>query len=389
MNFRIFVLALVAMAVGLVELIIGGVLPVIADELGVSVGTAGQLVTVYALVYAISGPILFSITRKIERKRLYLMTLAVFFSGNMITYFSSTFLLVIVARVITAMSAALIIVLSLTITSRIAQPKHRAKSLGLIYMGISSALVLGVPIGIVITNSFGWRSVFLGIMILTIISMVLIYVFLGKISPGNVLSVKNQLKALGNVKLMGAHFALLFFIAGHFVFFAYFTPFLMTVLHLNQNWISVCYFLYGIAAVGGGAVGGFLADRIGSQKSMLLVTALFAVVLFALPYTRVSIFLFLAVMMIWGLLSWALSPSIQNYIVNVDPISSDIQQSINNSALQIGIALGSGIGGMVLNLTGSVASTASIGSAVVVIAFFCIVLSLSVRFQSKHSQVMK
>lgn len=225
MNFRVYILAIVAVAVGLVELIVGGILPVIAQDLNVSVSTAGQLITIYALVYAIAGPVLLSLTGKIERKKLYLVTLVVFFLGNVMTYFSPTFTLVVIARIITAMSAALIIVLSLTITSRIAKPKNRAKSLGLIYMGISSALVLGVPIGIVITNAFGWRAVFLGIMILSIISMILIYTFLDEIQPGQVLTLKGQLKALGNIKVMGAHFALLFLLAGHYVLYAYFTPF--------------------------------------------------------------------------------------------------------------------------------------------------------------------
>lgn len=377
MNFKVFILAVTAVTVGLVELIVGGILPIIAEDLHVSIGTAGQLITVFALVYAISGPVLLSLTAKIERKKLYLITLSLFFLGNLITYFSPTFTLVMVARVITAMSAALVIVLSITITAKIVEPAHRAKAIGFVYMGVSSALVLGVPIGILMTDAFGWRSVFLVIAVLTIGSIFLISYFLEKIPTENVLPLSQQMKALGNLKIAGAHLAIMFMLAGHYTVYAYFTPFLETTLHLSQNWISVSYFLFGIAAVSGGALGGTLADRIGSPKSILMVISSFAIILFILPYATFSFVLFLFVMMIWGALSWALTPPIQNYLIQTDPESSDIHQSLNNSALQVGIALGSGIGGITLEHTRSVVSTAHVGSGVVILAFVCAIFSLT------------
>ena len=389
MNFKVFILAVTAVTVGLVELIVGGILPIIAEDLHVSIGTAGQLITVFALVYAISGPVLLSLTAKIERKKLYLITLSLFFLGNIMTYFSPTFTLVMAARVITAMSAALVIVLSLTITAKIVEPAHRAKAIGFVYMGVSSALVLGVPIGILMTDAFGWRSVFLGIAVLTIGSIFLISYFLEKIPTENVLPLSQQMKALGNLKIAGAHLAIMFMLAGHYTVYAYFTPFLETTLHLSQNWISVSYFLFGIAAVSGGALGGTLADRIGSPKSILMVISSFAIILFILPYATFSFVLFLFVMMIWGALSWALTPPIQNYLIQTDPESSDIHQSLNNSALQVGIALGSGIGGIALEHTRSVVSTAHVGSGVVILAFVCAIFSLTLPSRVTQTEGVK
>lgn len=377
MNFRVFILAIATITVGLVELIVGGILPIIADDLNVSIGTAGQLITVYALVFAIAGPVLLSLTAKLERKKLYLLTMSVFFIGNIMTYFSPTFTLVMIARILTALSAALLIVLSLTITARIVDAPHRAKALGYIFMGLSSSLVLGVPLGILVTNAFGWRTVFLGIAVLSIGAFLLISIFLEKIETGDVLPLSAQLKALANKKIVFSHLAMAFMLAGHYTVYAYFTPFLETKLHLNQYWISICYFLFGIAAVGGGAFGGSLANWIGSKKSILIIIGAFAISIFALPYSTFSLPFFIIVMMIWGALSWALAPPLQDYVIQVDPVSSDIHQSFNNSAIQVGIAIGSGIGGIVFGYTGTVTSMPTVGSAVVVIAFLCAVISLS------------
>jgi len=381
MNVKVYILAMAAVTVGSVELIVGGILPIIAEAMQVGTGTAGQLITVFALVYAVSGPVLLSLTAKYERKKLYLLSLLLFSLGNVLTFISPDFTWMMIARVITASSASLVIVLSLTITPKLVEPAYRARALGVIFMGISSSLVLGVPIGIVLTNLIGWRFVFLVIALLTVGAMGLVIKFIEPIENEEVLPLRMQIKALGNFKIGSAHLAMMFMLAGHYTLYAYFTPFLQTTMGLNQSWISITYFIFGVAAVSGGAIGGTLADKIGVQKTILFVIGTFAVVLFLLPYATFSYPFFLVVMVIWGAFSWGLAPPQQEYILQTDPETAGIHQSFNNSALQVGIALGSGIGGFALERVNSVTATAQIGAGVVVISFLCATISFSLRSQ--------
>ena len=374
-------MALATVAVGLVELIVGGILPSISEEFNVSISTAGQLITVFAFVFAIAGPVLLAVTSEVERKKLYLIALFVFFIGNILTFFSPTFTMVMIARVITAASTALVIVLSLTIAVRIVEPTHRAKAIGIISMGISSSLVLGVPLGIMITNVIGWRYIFLAIALLSIGSMVLIGMFLERVPGEKMIPLRQQLATLKSAKVISAHLAILLMLTGHFTLYAYFRPFLESTMSLSATLISLCYLLFGVAAVSGGAIGGTMSDYIGPQKSMIIVLSIFASAMAILPFTTFSLIVFIPVMMVWGALSWGLSPAMQSYIIEIDPKTAPVQQSFNNSALQIGISLGSIIGGIVLDKTGSVINMPFIGSFIVLIALVCALFSFKQTYQ--------
>ncbi|MGP4061367.1 MFS transporter [Halobacillus sp. H74] len=360
MNKKVYLLALVAFVVGTVELIIGGILDLVAEDLGVSLGEAGLLITIFSLVFAIASPILLTATAKFDRKKLMVVTLTVFSLGNLMAFWSPNYSIIMAARIITAASGSLLVVLAVTIASAIVAPEYRGRAIGTIFMGISGSLVLGVPIGLTIGNAFGWRAPFLFISILTLLSISAVALTLGHIAPKPVVSVKEQLRTLKDKKIFTAQFTSFLFLTGHLALYAYLTPFLKTEMGLDGTWVSIVYFIFGVAAVLGGGVGGFLSDKFGSEKSIIGIIIMFAIAIFSIPYVTFSLPLFLIAMVIWSALSWAITPAQQNYLINSAPETSDIQQSLNNSALHFGIAFGSSIGGIVIEQA-SVVHNATVG----------------------------
>ncbi|GGO05042.1 MFS transporter [Saccharibacillus kuerlensis] len=385
MNLKVLVLTIAAFTVGLVELIIGGVLPQIAADLGVSVSAAGQLITAYALVYAVSGPTLLAFTAKIERRKLYLMSLVVFILGSLLAFWSPNFGVLLLSRFVTAASGSLITTLSLTIAVKVVPENYRARVIGIVSMGISSAIVLGVPLGVLAADKLGWRILFLFIAIFAMLTMFVVYKLMAPIEPQQVMPLRQQLASLKNTRVAGAHLVTLLMLAGHYTLYAYFTPFLVNVMNMSASWISIVYFFFGLSAVAGGMIGGMMSDSLGAKKSILLVVGVFALSLFILPFTASMIPLFAVLVFIWGALSWALSPAQQSYLIDAAPETSEIQQSFNFSALQIGIAAGSAIGGVVISHTPSVTFNAWIGGGIVVLAFVVALYTLFHKSSSRRT----
>lgn len=371
---------IVSFIIGMVEFIIGGILDLIAADLQVSLSQAGSLITIFAFIYAVAGPILLIATSNIERKRLTLYALMVFLIGNLITIISGAFAAVFLGRIISAASGALLNVLCLVMAPSLVEPRFRARAIGLVSMGLSGSLVLGVPIGLLLGNAFGWRAPFIFISILTLLSIAGVFLLMDRVEPKPAVPLKQQLATLKGRNIIFAHMIPFLFLAGHSVLYAYFTPFLKNLLHLDANQVSTAYFIFGIAAVSGGGLGGLLADKWGAKQTMLIVITTFAAAMFVMPHTVVSLPLFFIIMVIWGTMSWANTPALQSYLIETAPDTAEVQQSLSNSALQFGIAFGSFIGGIVIEQT-SVQHNATVGAVIVLLALLAAMISM---YEPKH-----
>ncbi|TFJ91350.1 MFS transporter [Lentibacillus salicampi] len=365
MNKRVYFLMIVAFVVGMVELIIGGILDLIADDLNVNLGQVGFLITIFSLIFAVGAPILLLLTSGIERRKLTLISLIIFLVGNLVTVFSPTYSVVFIGRVISALSGSLLIILCLTIAPSIVELKYRGRAIGLVSMGVSASIVLGLPIGLLLGNAFSWRAPFVLISALTILSIAGVFFWMGHVEPKPSSPIKQQLATLKNRKVFFGQAITFLFMTGHTILYAYLTPFAKTTLGVDGTWVSVIYMIFGIAAVSGGAVGGTLSDTWGARNTIIATTVLFTLVMFTLPYTTFALPVFLVILVVWGMLSWTLAPATQSYLIELSPETSDIQQSLNNSALHLGIAVGSLVGGLVIEHI-SVEQNATVGGLFVI-----------------------
>src|SRR5690625_4536521 len=192
----------IAFGVGMVELIIGGILDLVAADLNITEGEAGLLITFFALSFALSGPILLYVTRSVDRKQVTLYALLIFFMANLIVIFSTTYFMVLLSRILSAASGALLIVLCLTLASHISTAKYRGRAIGLVVMGISGSVVLGLPIGVSLGHAFGWRSPFIVVAILTALLALSVMLFFGNISQKQSLTLKEQIGTLKNRRVL-------------------------------------------------------------------------------------------------------------------------------------------------------------------------------------------
>lgn len=198
----VYLLAFGAFVMGTAEMVVMGILGMISNDLNVSVGTAGQLVTLYAVVFAIGTPILVSLTGKMKRKRLLLLTFTLFVIGNLVAFFSPNFTVLMISRMILAASQGVYTVVALMVGSSLVEPQKQGNAIGIIYMGFSTALVAGTPLGTIIGEYWGWRPVFMLIAALSVLAMIGIAAWMPKVQEQKPTSIRDQLLALKDRRMV-------------------------------------------------------------------------------------------------------------------------------------------------------------------------------------------
>ncbi|MFE6799711.1 MFS transporter [Paenibacillus chitinolyticus] len=372
-NRIIYVLALVVFLIGTIEYIITGVIEMIAVDLGVSTSEAGLLVTVFALAAAIVAPILIALTINVDRKKLLMAALSVFIASNGLMFVNLSYETVLWVRIIQGASGGITTVVAMAVATRLVEKERRGNAIGIILMGLSSSLVLGVPIGTFFSEMFGWRILFMGIGLLSVLPLLIIYKKVPAIKEEDKVTLRMQLSILRNSNILAALVITLFYIGGYSTLFTYMTPFLQAASSLSITEISGVLFLAGICSFVGSRVGGQLADAKGSKFTICLGLLLQGATLLLFALAGVNLFVLILVIMIFMLATWSISPAQQLYLVTLAPRNPDIALSVNTSFIQFGFALGSALGGFVISRT-SVLYLNWLGLAAVSIALLLAIL---------------
>lgn len=366
MTRSLYFLALLAFMVGTAELVVAGVLVEIAVDLDVGTGHAGLLVSAYALVYAISAPVLIYLTAAVERRRLLLLATLVFCVGNLLAALSPSFTVLMLARAILASSTALIIVLVIGFAIALASEQARGRAISLVFAGIVASLVAGVPLGTLIGAEWGWRRVFEGLAVLSLLMAVLLVRVLPRLPGVAAVPWRRQLAALAQRKVVFAQCASLLQMTGQFTVYTYIVVFLVHSMGLSAATISLVLLVYGLGGVLGALLGGWAADRFGSVRAFSWGLLLHALALWCLPLSTVSLASLLVLVAVWCVFNMVPGPAIQKHLTELAPATADIQIGLNTSAIQIGVALGASIGALLIERW-PIESIAYVGGALVLL----------------------
>jgi DHA1 family putative efflux transporter-like MFS transporter len=345
---KIYILALISFLVGTSQYIISGILDKMADALGVSIGAAGQLITVFSLAYAIGTPILMVLTSKMERRKLLIYTLFVFIVGNLLSVIVPGYGLFMIARIIMALSTGVAVVTVLSIAAKIAPANKKASSIATVVMGFTASLIIGVPIGRFITSTYGWKFVFIGIALLVLFVIFIVINTIPKMNGDASIPLKRQIAMFKKPKIALALSITFFLMTGYAIIFTYLSPFLVNTVGMSDHLLSITFLVLGVASLFGSKLGGLSADKKGvifTLKRGLLVNLTSLVVLVFISHSNIAVFIILTV---WSFAAWSSGATQQYNLATISPESSDVLLGLNQSMLQLGFAFGAGLGGVIV-----------------------------------------
>lgn len=369
MPLALWALMISAFAVGTTEFVIVGLLPTIAADLGVSLPSAGLLVSLYALGVTIGAPVLTALTGRLPRKTLLLALLVLFIAGNAFAAFAPGYDSLLAARFITGLAHGVFFAIASTIATNLVSRDKESSAIAMVFMGLTVALVTGVPLGTWIGQVFGWQSTFLGVVALgavgLIASAVLVPARLPQSAPPSLWA---QAQVLTSPRLLLVYLITAVGYGGNFVAFTYLAPMLTQVTGLTAGAVSLVILLYGASVAAGNILGGRLADRMGPVPALTLIFAGLALLLAVLGAVLTQPVAAVIVVGLWGGFAFANVPPLQSYVVQiareVSPDAVDIASGLNIGAFNLGIALGAWIGGMVVQGAG-LAAVPWVGAAIV------------------------
>jgi predicted MFS family arabinose efflux permease len=380
-------LAISAFAIGTTEFISVGLLPLISNDMHISLTTAGLTVSLYALGVTFGAPVLTSLTSNMTRKTLLLLIMIVFIIGNSIAASASTIGILLAARVVAAFSHGVFMSIGSTIAADLVPENKRASAISIMFTGLTVATVTGVPLGTFIGQQFGWRYSFIIIVVIGVIALIANSILVpSDLKKGAKSTFRDQFKLVTNGRLL-----LLFIITalgygGTFVVFTYLSPLLQNITGFKQGTVAGILLVYGIAIAIGNMVGGKLSNH-KPIKALFYMFLIQAVVLFILAFTAPFKIAGLLTIIVMGLFAFMNVPGLQVYAVMLAerfvPGAVDVASAINIAAFNAGIAIGSYLGGIITESIGLI-HTSWIGGLMVLSAV--ILTGWSWALESKDSK---
>lgn len=353
-NLPVIVLISLSFMLGMSEFIVVGVLPDIAAGLKVSEVTVGNLVSLFAFVYAPVTPLGSALSARFPRFATHLTLVGVFLIGNVLCAFASNYGVLVVARILIALVSGTLVAIAMTYAPDVTTEQYRTKFIAWVFSGFSIASVVGVPVGTWVANTFGWRWAFHLVNVLTVVLIVLMVMVLPRNSRIVKIGFLPQFRLFFDRRIQLGVLAVVFGAAATYVFYTYLTPIMRDEVHVPEQYLSVGLVIFGAACLWSNLYGGKLADRGRGVEPLTHIRPIYcahAVLMASLIVAHWVPVYGALLLVVLGMFMYLQNSASQVLYMDVasqsHPGSLNLAASLNSMSFNIGIAVGSAVGGLV------------------------------------------
>lgn len=353
-NLPVIVLISLSFMLGMSEFIVVGILPDIAAGLKVSEVTVGNLVSLFAFVYAPVTPLGSALSARFPRFATHLTLVGVFLIGNVLCAFASNYGVLVVARILIALVSGTLVAIAMTYAPDVTTEQYRTKFIAWVFSGFSIASVVGVPVGTWVANTFGWRWTFHLVNVLTVALIVLMVMVLPRNSRIVKIGFLPQFRLFFDRRIQLGVLAVVFGAAATYVFYTYLTPIMRDEVHVPEQYLSVGLVIFGAACLWSNLYGGKLADRGRGVEPLTHIRPIYcahAVLMASLIVTHWVPVYGALLLVVLGMFMYLQNSASQVLYMDVasqsHPGSLNLAASLNSMSFNIGIAVGSAVGGLV------------------------------------------
>ena len=346
-GFALFALATGGFAIGTTEFVTMGVLPQIADGVGISIPTAGHLVSAYALGVVVGAPVIAALGARTGRKRLLLGLMALFVVGNLLSAVASSYEFLLAARFLTGVPHGAFFGIGAVVGTSLVPVGRRAWAVSMTMVGLPIANIIGVPVTTLMGQRLGWQAPFLAVGALGLLTLMAVWFWVPPQPVGSDVNIRSELSALSRPQVWMALLVGMVGFGGMFATYAYITPTMTGLAGFSEAAVTLVLAVYGVGMTCGTVVGGRLADRAlmpslyGGLIAITIVLGTFGWLAQSKPGALVGVFAM-------GFSASILVPALQTRLMDVAHEGQSFAASLNHSTLNIANALGAWLGSVVL-----------------------------------------
>ena len=353
--------------IGMGAFVVIGMVPLLASDLQISTAAAGGTMTAYALGYAVLSPLLVSLTGQVGRRRVMAAGMALFAFAAVISALSQNVTTLYVARILAAAGAGVVTPVGAAVVAALAPKDKQGKMLAAFFFGLTLSQVLGVPVGGWIGYTFGWRVAFWIVVVLAIVMAFFIWTRVPAGLRFKPVSLADLSRTLRNGFVMGAVLFTASFLGAIYILYTYLAPLLETTMGYGRDGITLVLLVFGAGAVVGNLLGGWMTDRLGSVRSLVILCLGQIATMPFFSGLPMSPTVLLILVFAWSVLGWSFMAPQQVRLLGLAPSIAPVVLALNAAAIYVGTAVGSASGAVVQSYAsivwlGAVAGVAALGA---------------------------